>query len=477
MTTTAGESRIESAPRHAETGDAGRHIEHIDRLELFKSDRSGLQPQQASARPDRTDPEVLDFSQNDPLAGFAALDSGVTSGDLTRGVKGKARASETGDKSAGENTTGKTPGETAEPFKILDDTSNLDPNKPTVLFLDQFNSPHAGQLFSDPATHKLTIATRTEIPVNQVAGKTEQGTPLLSETGFTHGEFSARMAKENGFNAVRVQQELKEGELTDFSKSLNGIADMVDSGKLNLGKGDVINVSLGNGDLDFTQLNTLLGSTRDNQITPENIGNPEVQNDILTRLDGVAKDPKVAPTIREWARNSVESNKAIERLQAKGIEVVHAAANTGPGSVSIEFLKANHELSSVDPTTGKPDKFTTVHGHTTEANGVLPIRFQPGTELGGQREGKYTVEGTGVTFRGSEFGNLNMQETVAVGGDNVPRDDASLKEAFEKIGREAPPRNNENGFLVAVASGNSFANVQFLASQRERLAAMKKASH
>jgi len=472
MSTQAGESRIESAPKRAETGDTGH--QHIDRIELFKSDRSGLQPQHADTASDGNEPGVLDFSQNDPLAGFAALDTGAQ--DLTRGVKGKAKAAETGEKVAGDKTAGdKTAGEPAEPFEILGDATNLDPNKPTVLFLDQFKSPHDAELFSDPKTKKLTIGTRTEIPVNKVSGTTEQGTPLVSETGFTHGEFSARLAEKNGFNAIRAQQHLSGDSLTDFSKSLNGIADMIDSGKLKLGKGDVINVSLGNGDLTFTQLNALLGSTPDNQITPQNIGNPDVQKDVLTRLSGVAGDPKVDPVIREWARNSVETNRAIERLQGRGIEIVHSAANTGGDTVSIEFLKANHELSSVNPATGRPDKFTTVHGHTTEANGVLPIRFQPGTEQGGKREGKYTVEGTGVTFRGEEFGNLNMQQTVGIGGENVPRDDASLKQAFEKIGREAPPRINENGFLVAVASGNSFANIQFLAAQRERLAAMKRA--
>lgn len=109
-------------------------------------------------------------------------------------------------------------------------------------------------------------------PLRQTKGKKQ------TETGFTHGEFSARLAEANGFNAIRVQQNGMEGkEISDFSKSLNGIADQIDSGKLKLGKGDVINVNLGQLDPSFEQINKLLGSNKDNTITPENVKNPETQ--------------------------------------------------------------------------------------------------------------------------------------------------------------------------------------------------------
>lgn len=519
MTSAERESRVEAQPKHAESGD--RKVDSIDRIALLQSDvgrsRSGAADDARGKSKD--EPSVLDFGQNDPLAKFApfqpsqgevrqpgtdanrdlvtALDGDH---DLTRGAKAKQKShvkDESGapkdkapvkaedpaaEKSAGKDgapdaaasdAAKKAP---AEPFSILGDTTNLDSKKPTTVFLDDFTSPHQATLFTDKQTKKLTIGTKTDIALNKVSKVSETGTPVEAETGFTHGEVSARLAERNGFNAVRLQFNASPDGFTDFSKHINGVADLVDSGKLKLGKGDVVNASVGNNDPTFDMVNAILESNDGNKITPENISDPKVQKDLLGRLDKLSHNEKQSPEVRDWARIIVDTNKAIERLQGQGIEVVHAAANTGPGTVSLEFLRANHELSSFDPKTGKADKFGTEHKHVTAGDGVLPIRFQPGTEVGGKREGKYTVDGTGITFRGEEFGNLNMQETVRVGESDVPRDDASLAKYFkDNIGREAPPRVNENGFLVAVASGNSFVNVQFLAARRERLAAMKRA--
>lgn len=521
MTSAERESRVEAQPRHAESGE--NKVDSIDRIALLQSEvgrsRSGAADDARGKSKD--EPSVLDFGQNDPLAKFApfqpsqgevrqpgadanrdlvtALDGEY---DLTRGAKArqksgvkddggapKDKAPVKAEDPAAEKSAGKDGAPdaaasdaakkaSAEPFSILGDTKSLDPKKPTAVFLDNFKSPFSGDLFRDKKTNKLTVSSRTEFALNTVATVSETGVPHLSETGFTHGEVSARLAERNGFNAVRLQLNDTPAGFADFSKHLNGIADLVDSGKLKLGKGDVVNASVGNNDPTFDDVNTILGSNDSNRITPENISDPKVQKDLLGRLDKLATDEKQSPEVRDWARIMVDTNKAIERLQGQGIEVVHAAANTGPGTVSLEFLRANHELSSFDPKTGKVDKFATDHRHVTQGDGVLPIRFRPGTEVGGQREGKYTVEGTGITFRGEEFGNLNMQQSVSIGGKDIPREDAAIAKYFgDKIGREAPPRVNENGFLVAVASGNSFVNVQFLAAQRERLAAMKRAGN
>jgi hypothetical protein len=97
--------------------------------------------------------------------------------------------------------------------------------------------------------------------------------------------------------------------------------------------------------------------------------------------------------------------------------------------------------------------------------------------MGGGREGKYTVDGTGVTFGGEEFGNLNLKETVKV-GELTTSSQAKLQSFYaETIGRDAPPRVNENGHLVAIAAGNSFDNVDYLARQHDRLVELKRSAN
>jgi hypothetical protein len=492
----ATDARIDAPQENLPKGEAP--TQHIDRIELFKSEKhenftnsssnnspnSSLKSESGVGLKDNNSPAVLDFAQNDPFAKAeqsTEADEGVA--DITRGLKtGKKKSHKEANpdkqesKSDAKPVTDSSQKPTEEPFKILNDTSKLDPNKPTVLFLDEFRKS-APSLRSDPKDKSLVVSQGTEIAVNDVSTAPNQGVKKQTETGFTHGEFSARLAEANGFNAIRVQQNgMEDKGITDFSKSLNGIADQIDSGKLKLGKGDVINVSLGQLDPSFEQINKLLGSDKDNTITPENVKNPKTQKDILDRLGKVAADPNQHQVLRDWSKILVETNQAIQRLQGKGIEVLHSAANEGKDTFSLEFLSANHELASAEPTTGKPDSFAPEHSRTTPANGVYPIRFQPGTEMGGGREGKYTVEGTGVTFRGEEFGNLNMQQTVSIAGQTI-HSDAKAKEIFEKnIGRQSPPRNNDNGYLVAVAAGNSFANIDFLAKNRERLLQQKLAA-
>ncbi|MDQ5965924.1 MAG: hypothetical protein QG625_2079 [Cyanobacteriota bacterium erpe_2018_sw_39hr_WHONDRS-SW48-000098_B_bin.30] len=487
MTAAADNSRMDVPQEQSLRGDAP--TQHIDRVELLRSDKP--EGTQTASKPDsdglglkgNTSEGVLDFGKEDPFAAIGQSGKSLESddlGDLTRGVKAgkKAATKDAGDgKEKAKSGDASSESPTDSPVKILSDTSKLDPNKPTVLFLDDFNRAPAS-LRSDPKDKSLVISQGAEIALNEVTTPQSPGLKKEEETGFTHGEFSARLAEANGFNSVRAQLGTSENKgFVDFSKSINSIADQVDAGKLKLGKGDVVNISLGGNDPTFEQVNGILGSNKDNQITPQNISNPETQKDILDRLSKLSEDPSQKQIVRDFSKIIVDTNKAVQRLQDKGIEVLHAASNDGKDTVSLEFLKANRELASVDPKTNKPDSFAAEHARITPGNGVYPIRFQPGTEMGGGREGKYTVEGTGVKFRGEEFGNLNMQQTVSIIGEKA-RTDQAVRETFAtKIGREEPPRSNENGYLVAVAAGNSFVNIDYLAKNRERLQELKRGAN
>ncbi|MFA6556258.1 MAG: hypothetical protein WCT03_07510, partial [Candidatus Obscuribacterales bacterium] len=433
----ANDARIDAPKENQPKGDSP--TQNIDRIDLFRSEKKEASAGAASGDTvglkNNTDAGFLDFSQNDP---FAAADS--DNGDLTRGAKNSKKSapkesSTAKPESKSDAKSEAKPGAKAEdkpaeePFKVLNDTSNLDPNKPTVLFLDDFRKDSIEKKNDPKGTGKVETQG-SEIALNNVTTN-GKGVTKHTETGFTHGEFSARLAEENDFNAIRAQLNTSDSDgIPDFSKPLNGIADQIDSGKLKLGKGDVVNVSMGGVDLPFGQINQLLGSNKDNTITPENVKNPETQKDILERLGKVADDPSQPQVVRDWSKIQVDTNKAIQRLQGQGVEVLHSAANEGKDTLSLEFLSANHELASADSKTGKTDAFAPEHSKTTQANGVYPIRFQPGTEMGGGREGKYTVEGTNVKFRGEEFGNLNMQQTVSVSG-RAMDSDAAVKDVFE----------------------------------------------
>ncbi|HMO22891.1 MAG TPA: hypothetical protein PKC98_18160, partial [Candidatus Melainabacteria bacterium] len=220
MTSAERESRIEAQPKHAESGDS--KVDSIDRIALLQSDigrsRSGAADDARGKSKD--EPSVLDFGQNDPLAKFAPFQPNqgevrqpgadanrdlVTAldgeHDLTRGAKAKrkSRVKEDGgapkDKApvkaegpAGEKAVGKDGAPVAatsdaakkppaEPFSIVGDTKNLDPKKPTAVFLDDFKSPFPRDLFRDKKTNKLTVGSRTEFALNTVATVSETGVP------------------------------------------------------------------------------------------------------------------------------------------------------------------------------------------------------------------------------------------------------------------------------------------------------------
>lgn len=230
---------------------------------------------------------------------------------------------------------------------------------------------------------------------------------------------------------------------------------------------DLVNLSEGQPeDPTFAEATTRLGLDK-NPLTAENY--KERKDEILERLKAVSSDP--ASPHKAWAKDALDTNLAIQRLQAKGVEVVHAAGNVA-GQFSIDFMSADHQLSSVDPRTGKPDVFSAVHSNTKAADGVLPIRFDPGPEVGPGKGGKYTIDGTNLTLPGEDFGRLNMKQTITLSHQELGPD--QFKKEFEStVGRTAPALNNDKGHIIAVAAGTSFSNVHFLAEQRERLKAKK----
>jgi hypothetical protein len=248
-------------------------------------------------------------------------------------------------------------------------------------------------------------------------------------------------------------------------------ANLLQAGKLPLGKGDVLNTSFGNnvsngrGDPTYSELNEKL-KPFGFQVSPENV--KENRERILEALKSIAKDDG-DPTWQRIAQESLDSNKAIKAFQDRGVEVVHAAGNDGADRLDLNFLTADHQLSSVDPKTQKPDKFSANNSLTESGNGVVEVRRQP--------DGSYKMGD--VTLTAADLCALRQYNctphpefkgALAINGwEGKEPTKAFLDKNFSEIGRTSPEIDSSEGHLVALSFGTSFANLDYLAQQWQRL--------
>lgn len=93
---------------------------------------------------------------------------------------------------------------------------------------------------------------------------------MNGDDGLNHGEISARLAQENGYNVIRLLLESgrSQNDVRDFSIPLKQVDQAIDSGQLNLGKVDVLNLSFGQKpDPTFADVSNWLKM----EISPENL--------------------------------------------------------------------------------------------------------------------------------------------------------------------------------------------------------------
>ena len=256
------------------------------------------------------------------------------------------------------------------PFSVVSNPP-LDPQKPTAVFVDDFRD----------------------------AISLDRGDP---SAWTTHGEVSRRNAEQAGYNTIGLQQNInrhsKDGGL-DYGDSFREINRRIDSGEMKLGKGDVVNVSMGQWkDPTYDEASKFLGF----EVTPQNIDPQRIVN----RMKEIAADPKRSDEEKGAATRVAGTNDAISALQARGISVVHAAGNreisgTEPQRFSWDFLTAKYQLSSQGP--GGVDSFSAANNLTTPSDGVLPVKYDPSpslydsTPLAYQR-GSYQVGTGGPVF-------------------------------------------------------------------------------
>jgi hypothetical protein len=302
----------------------------------------------------------------------------------------------------------------------------------------------------------------------------------------SHGLVSALGAAEHGFNALELKVEDEKIVKLDMMPDwLKDVAASIKAGKLPLSKGDVLNVSMGNndahgaavlsgmkGDPTYDELNGKL-KKYGLHLTPENL--KDERDKVLKALASIAKDPHD----RDWqqrAQAALTTNEALKDIQSKGIEVVHAAGNNGRDRVDLNFLMADHQLSSVDPATGKVDSFSNSNSLTEAANGVLEIRRQ--------NPGRYSFGDVSVTasdlcaVSNSDCYGHESRGEIAINTRKFAPQNLEQVLTHSSFGeRPVPKIDTEQGHLVALAYGTSFSNIPFLESQRERLLRKKLGKH
>lgn len=279
---------------------------------------------------------------------------------------------------------------------LKNDDKNFDPHKPTVAYLDSFSTRN------DNIEH-----------INGTVKHTKDGQPFADGKGVSHGELSARGAEQNGYNVYRVESNTNSPDHfkhEDYSKPLNEIADKIDNGQMKMGKGDVVNVSMGhnNPDMTFDQANKFLGM---NGLNAENL--KDRRPEVLDKLNQVANDKTRSSDDRAWAQAALDTNKAIDRLQAKGIHVMQAAGNDNTDKdkrFSIDFMNASDQLGSNKPS-GKPDFFSADHSLVSDrgkTDGVYTFKYSGMDALSktpvADQKGFYQADNANLRFEGSEIG-------------------------------------------------------------------------
>lgn len=396
----------------------------------------------------------------------------------------------------------------ATSFKISGDLSKIDPKKPTVAFLDDasvkeisldkqsLDHAHASALAAQKGGYNALVfdvsKSNYESAANAMmksygdgkapgaAGKAiEAARQELLKSGGDPIGLDQFAAKKDILGAAKALSAAS----NDLSKPISEVAAKVEKGELPLGRGDVLNVSMGKvaeydkngkekpgtGDPSFADLSKKVGF----EVTPENVR--ENTDKILDKFKDISKDSS-DPVWQARAQEALRTNAAIDRLQATGVEVAHAASNDGNERIDINFLKAKHELQSVNPETGQRDKFSGAGNQSVD--GSVPIYRTDSNH----RDAVYSMAGKEFTnkelqvLNGDVVNSLPLSKPGVISmPDKLAGTPEDLKNLYNKaIGRAEPPTKVGANELTAVAVGNSFNNIRFLQDNLSRLRALKQ---
>jgi len=352
-------------------------------------------------------------------------------------------------------------------YELLNSTQPIDPHKRTIGVLDVFKRT---PIVPDP-DHPGTLRTN--------------GSLMLDGPKYfiTHGELTAQNAEQNGYNALRLENKssVNTGSGFDFSKPLADIYQGVLSGKLNLKRGDIVNMSLAQnnpglmGEPSFYEANQFLQLT--NPITPGNLNSPEKRAEILDAMRTKIRDSSVDPKLRERLRQVIDTNTMIDKIQKDlGIEVVTAAGNQGPTRFSWDFLAASQRLSATDSAGQRMPWSALESSPAAKAQGSYDVRYTQDL-LAPQLDppGKYFVAGTKLSISAAQYGGPRLETPVRPTLRDMldPPDPAASKGFTQTISywdkpefKLAPPDKNAHVVIAHVRSAPELTE-QFLKQQRE----------
>lgn len=234
--------------------------------------------------------------------------------------------------------------------------------------------------------------------------------PVASPNGerngsLTHGQISADAAEQRGFNVIRVTS--REGG-PEFGKTMPELADRVESGEIPVGRGDVLNVSAGWG-ISFEKASAMLGVN----ITADNLRDMVPQ--IRQRMRDLIDSPQLSLADRNWLQAMTASNDAVERIRARGVEVVAAGGNEGPERFNIAMLTATTQLSATN-SAGDMAAWSANNSLTTPGQGHYELRYQRADMMNPQsiaeQQGRYQLGQQAVYFDAEKLGGVHTNRTL-----------------------------------------------------------------
>lgn len=426
---------------------------------LFNSIMSAPEMKAGRSEPtkDKAEPTELAFTSIYPEQSIATATRGFKRND------GNQEAAQTEDKSSAS---------TFKSFSIQGDLGKVDVFKPTVAFLD--------------------------------TGRTD---PIkFDHYQLSHGQISELAASKNGYNTFIL--DIDKHPTANMSTRLAEVNESIKNGKLPLGKGDVLNISVGDNTMALSALNKdltaggeALAQFLQKQNPPLKLDLPVTSENLPENRQALLKSFEfMAPQNLQYAE-ALSTNRSLAAIERQGVTVLTAAGNNGPDRVDIYNLSVKNQLGSGDNKLNCNDSFSTVNGLTQRTDGAVGIYAK--NDNGGHPSGDFIMANSGyrMEFNKADLANLDKNPSLTAAGkpdmvhlefDNkdVPRTEAGISTIFKPLelpsGVVMPPAlcgDNSNGRvaleidkapLILETVGTSFANIGWLKEHQQELQKQKE---
>jgi hypothetical protein len=143
------------------------------------------------------------------------------------------------------------------------------------------------------------------------------------------------------------------------------------------------------------------------EITPENV--KEKRAEMLEAMRVRSNSKEISPNDRAFLKQALSINDEVIKLQERGIKVLTAAGNDGPGAFNIGMLTADKQYSATDPD-GKTSSYSAKNSLTTDGPGNVDFYAMPVNIFDSkpfeQQTGHYRVGGTNIFLDAKDFGGF-----------------------------------------------------------------------